>query len=166
MVENNAPMTAQSHQTLGKRPMQVGRLTILVVDDDVDVRTTLADMLTAAGYRVQQAENGVAALAQMRDRPAELVITDIMMPEKEGLETIRDLQEEFPDTRIVAISGGGAASNLNYLDMAQRMGADNVLPKPIRRDDLTAVVDQLFLQAPQTNSGPRVTREPEKTQNQ
>jgi CheY-like chemotaxis protein len=84
---------------------------ILVIDDNVVVRNTIIQMLESEGYEVVSAEDGRRGLSVFRSEKPDLVITDIIMPEKEGIETIRDIRGEAPDTKIIAISGGGRMGN-------------------------------------------------------
>jgi DNA-binding response OmpR family regulator len=79
----------------------------LVIEDDDRLRTTLRKMLERSGYEVVVASNGKEGIKHFREAPCDLVITDLIMPEKEGLETIRELKEEVPDIKVIAISGGG-----------------------------------------------------------
>jgi DNA-binding response OmpR family regulator len=110
---------------------------ILLIDDDDDVRTLLVYELEAAGHDVRVARDGMQGLVMQRAAPAELVITDIFMPEKEGIETIRELKEEFPRTKVIAISGGGrllaSPGRFTMHDLgvvARHLGAAAVLSKP------------------------------------
>ncbi|MBK9171281.1 MAG: response regulator [Bryobacterales bacterium] len=100
---------------------------ILVVDDDPGVRLVLEGLLGSAGYRVRAAADGRAALQLYRQAPADLVLMDLIMPEQEGLETISQLRQEFPEARIVAMSG---AHPDHYLHAAGLLGADATLHKP------------------------------------
>lgn len=121
---------------------------ILVIDDDEQVRGLLVRMLERAGFDdVDQAADGNAGLARYQDTPADLVITDIVMPEKEGLETIQDLRRISPDVRIIAISGGGLNQPGNYLQLARHFGANEVLTKPIRYETFVTAV-RAVLDAP------------------
>jgi CheY-like chemotaxis protein len=121
---------------------------IVVIDDDDQVRGLLVRMLQKAGYTdLGEAADGNQGLARHRERAADLVITDIVMPEKEGLETIQELRRMSPDLRIIAISGGGLNQPGNYLQLARHFGANEVLTKPIQYDDLVAAV-QAVLAAP------------------
>lgn len=113
---------------------------ILVVDDDPDIRQMIRMMLEREGHDVVTATNGVEALACYREQPAQVVITDIIMPEKEGIETIRELRSDFPDARIIAISGGGRIGPADYLKMAQMLGAKRAIAKPFDRAELLQAV--------------------------
>src|SRR5665213_86977 len=109
---------------------------ILVIDDDVMVRNTISKVLRHCGFEVIVAEDGVRGLASFRrDRP-DLVITDIIMPEKEGIETIIEMRREHPDTKIIAVSGGGRIGNADFLSMATSLGAAAVIAKPFLPEEL------------------------------
>ncbi len=114
---------------------------ILVIDDDDIFRDVLVSALRQAGHAVREAGNGNEGLRLFHEQPAELVITDIVMPEKEGLDTIRDLRREFPTARIVAMSGGLAHDPKLYLHMAEKFGAAAVLAKPFQLTELYQTVD-------------------------
>ncbi|MBA4135836.1 MAG: response regulator [Opitutus sp.] len=114
---------------------------ILVIDDDDIFRDVLVSALVHAGHSVRQATNGVEGLRMFHEQPAELVITDIVMPEKEGLDTIRDLRREFPTARIIAMSGGLAHDPRLYLHMAEKFGAAAVLAKPFNLAELNQTVN-------------------------
>jgi CheY-like chemotaxis protein len=121
---------------------------ILVIDDDEDVRAVLRGVLEQAGHEVVVAANGVEGIDAFRRLAADLVITDIVMPEKEGIETIRDLVEEFPNARIVAMSGGGKRLNRdNALFTASEIGAYKILRKPFEPSELLSSV-QMALASP------------------
>lgn len=114
--------------------------TILIIDDEANVRKTLKLVLEKAGYTVRLAVDGRKGVAAFKEGPADLVITDIIMPEQEGVETIiqiRALNKKMP---IIAMSGGGRVGNMNFLEIAGKMGANAVLPKPIKSADLLAAV--------------------------
>lgn len=114
---------------------------ILVIDDDDIFRDVLVSALRQAGHAVREAGDGNEGLRLFHEQPAELVITDIVMPEKEGLDTIRDLRREFPAARIVAMSGGLAHDPKLYLHMAEKFGATAVLAKPFQLAELYKTVD-------------------------
>jgi DNA-binding NtrC family response regulator len=117
---------------------------ILVIDDDDAVRLSLKLALEDAGHHVEDAVNGNEGMTRFRASPAEVVITDIFMPEKEGLETIDEIKRDRPQTKIVAISGGGSMDPENYLVIAKRVGADRALFKPFDIQLLLATVDELL----------------------
>jgi DNA-binding response OmpR family regulator len=111
---------------------------ILVIDDDPEVRATLGQTLTAAGHQILLAEDGGKGLQLHRATPANLVITDLVMPGTEGLETIRAFRNEFPKVPIIAISGRPDMGNI--LEVARRLGAVRTLEKPFQPDELLALV--------------------------
>jgi CheY-like chemotaxis protein len=113
---------------------------ILVIDDDAAVRETLRLVLESAGHSVTCAEDGERGLEAFETVRPDLVITDILMPEREGIETSLELRRREPGQPIIAISGGGRAGGADFLAMARRMGADAVLPKPFEPDELLDTV--------------------------
>lgn len=116
---------------------------VLLIDDNVDLVEALRDTLRDAGYETDIALNGVEGMAACRRTRPDVVITDIVMPEKEGVETILDLREYDPTIRIVAISGGGplpAAANLAW---AKGIGADATIEKPFREKTLLDTVARI-----------------------
>lgn len=121
--------------------------TILVVDDEELVRATLCQMLEQAGYEVIEAANGDQGLRVFQEYEVDLVITDIFMPGKEGIETIRELRKLRPDVKIIAISGGGRTRNMDYLELAKDFGAKRALTKPFQREQVLSAVNATFEQA-------------------
>ena len=113
---------------------------ILLVDDDDMFRPMLQAMLERQGHQVISAQNGDQALARHREERCDLVITDIIMPDKEGLETIRALVRENPAVRIIAMSGGGRTSAADYLSLAKRFGAAALLTKPFSGQELADAI--------------------------
>jgi len=109
---------------------------ILIIEDDPEVRQLLKVLLTRSGYEVAEAEDGKAGIHAYRTQPCDLVITDLIMPRKEGLETIVDLRREFPDLKIIAISGGSRAGQVDYLNAAKLCGASHIFRKPFDNQDL------------------------------
>ena len=128
--------------------------TALIIDDEPSVREALARTLETMGFTVRFAADGIAGLNAYRAEPADLVITDIIMPRSNGVETIRALRAEFPHVPILAISGGGnfgpiayepgAITTTAYLAAAEKAGADAILTKPFDRSELRAKVNQLL----------------------
>ena len=116
---------------------------ILVIDDEPAVRDMMRQTLERAGYEVDDAGDGRQGMVQLRQQPVDLVITDILMPEQEGIETIRMLRKEFPQVKILAISGGGKKGQLDVLPVAQAFGAHSTLAKPFERKDLLDAVSAL-----------------------
>jgi CheY-like chemotaxis protein len=111
---------------------------ILIIDDDPMVRTALAMALQAAGHRVMEAADGQAGLAVFQAHGADVVVTDILMPRKEGIETIRELRLAAPDLRIVAMSASPTHSGPDWLRVASQLGADATLTKPFTARELLA----------------------------
>lgn len=120
---------------------------ILLIDDDHEVRAALKAILESVDHRVVEAPNGVVGLQTLKSEPVQLVITDILMPEKEGVETIIEMRKTRPSMPIIAISGGGAVRNLAFLGIAQKLGANRVLTKPVDAEALIQSVDDLLCQA-------------------
>lgn len=116
---------------------------ILLVDDDAEFLKTLTKVLQAAQHTVTSVSNGSLALKQFKNGSFDLVITDLVMPEKEGIEIIISLEEIAPRVKIIAMSGGGRGNPGNYLAMAAKLGADKTLAKPFKKAELLAAVDQL-----------------------
>ncbi|RMD65369.1 MAG: response regulator [Alphaproteobacteria bacterium] len=120
---------------------------ILLIDDETDLRTTVRMMLEQAGYEVVEADNGLEGLRQFEATAPDIVITDLIMPDMEGIETIRKMKSLAPATPIIAMSGGGRARRVDFLKAAKVLGASRTLPKPFRRHELLAAV-QACLGAP------------------
>lgn len=117
---------------------------ILVIDDDTSLRKLLRRILEKAGYEVVEAENGSIALELQRENPAEVIITDIFMPEKEGTEFIMDISVEFPKAKVIAISGGGNVADVDFLSLAENLGALKTFQKPFKQEDILAAVKELL----------------------
>jgi CheY-like chemotaxis protein len=117
---------------------------ILIIDDDPAIQNIFTQFLEAVGHRVQTASNGKDALALMKTEAPDLVITDIMMPEMDGLELVTHLRDSLPDLPVIAISGGMKTSPMNFLPLAKRFGACKVLEKPVSMKDLLANVEELL----------------------
>lgn len=115
--------------------------TILLIDDDELIRITVRRILESAGHTVVEAKNGDEGLRLVRTIPLDLIITDIIMPEKEGIETILEIRKLNKNIRIIAISGGGRAHTMDFLPLARRLGADQALRKPFTPDELLEVTD-------------------------
>jgi CheY-like chemotaxis protein len=109
---------------------------ILIIDDNSAVRSTMARILELAGYETITASDGNEGLIRMRQDKPDLIITDIIMPEKEGIETIRQILIERPGAKIMAVSGGGRHANMDFLEVARKLGAMEVLEKPFEPDEL------------------------------
>ena len=115
---------------------------IVVIDDDPEMRSVLEETLLSAGYDVFTADEGRLGLAFSRTAPVDLLITDLVMPGMEGMETIRKFRREFPGIPIFAISGNANLGNV--LDTALRLGAVKTLAKPFERAELLALVSSVL----------------------
>jgi len=105
-------------------------LRVLVAEDNADMRAMMKMVLEEAGYDTQFAADGRGALESQREHPADVLITDIFMPETDGMETIDRFKSRFPQTRIIAMSGGGEKSRMDYLTIADNLGVNATLRKP------------------------------------
>ena len=121
---------------------------ILVVDDDPNLRTAIRRMLEPEGFEIEEASDGRNGMRAFRVRPAELVLCDVFMPEKDGLEVLRELAQEFSSDRVMAMSGGGFRGTMNLLPIVQDLGAAAVLYKPFERAEILTVVRQLLSPSP------------------
>ena len=117
---------------------------ILVVDDDPTVRMIASEILTTAGHQVSEAGDGDEALQKVAATPFDLVVLDMLMPNKDGLETISELRGRRPRMRVLAISSGGRMEAGQLLRMALVFGADETMAKPLRKEALTEAVSRLL----------------------
>ena len=117
---------------------------ILIIDDETNILLMLKKMLERAGYEIDLASNGEEGLRLFRKAPSDLVITDIIMPEKEGLETIREMRKMQPEMKIIAMSGGGKISADNYLETAKIFGASRIMEKPFTQQAMVSTVKELL----------------------
>ncbi len=118
---------------------------ILVIDDNEDFRDMLCTMLEREGYEVIMAEDGQKGIDHLRKTPSDLVISDIVMPNKEGIETIIELHKDYPEIKIIAISGGGRGDAKGYLEAAKLFGAHRIFPKPFAIDELLEAIKELLI---------------------
>jgi CheY-like chemotaxis protein len=118
--------------------------TILVIEDDPGVRRVLQHTLEYAGHTVKAVDNGRDALRAVNESEPDLVVTDIVMPDSDGLEVIRILTSDHPAVRIIAISGGGMIHRTTYLELAHLLGAHLTLQKPVLPSDLIFAVTELL----------------------
>jgi DNA-binding response OmpR family regulator len=118
--------------------------TILIVDDDPQIRKLLSAILKRDGYGIITAPDGRQALRELDNQAVDLVITDLIMPGKEGIETIMEMRKKIPGMPIIAISGGGKLNPQTYLDIARSLGAVRTMSKPINPASLTATVKDLL----------------------
>ena len=117
---------------------------ILIMDDDAQVQSMLKGVLEDEGYEVRVTSNGKEGRQCFQKEPFDLVITDLLMPETEGLETITALRCEFPNAKIIAISGGVQNNELDILALAKRLGANRTFRKPISLPDLLEAVEEML----------------------
>jgi len=117
---------------------------ILIIDDDHHILLMIKKMLERAGFEVELASNGNEGLELFKRLQVDLVITDIIMPEKEGLETIREMKRLRADLKIIAMSGGGKVSSDNYLNMAKIFGASRIISKPFSQKQMVSAVQDLL----------------------
>lgn len=117
---------------------------ILLIEDDESLRALLRQVLAIEHYEVVPAADGREAMALAASQPFDLVITDLIMPHKEGIETIMELRRRHPGTRIIAMSGGGVGSGQDYLTMAGKLGASRLLAKPFGLDVFSAAVREVL----------------------
>jgi len=126
---------------------------VIIIDDEEDIRIVLNEIFVRAGFDVAVASNGEDGLNLLREQGADLVITDIIMPGSDGVETAYDIRMEFPKTKIIVMSGGGniapqeyepnAITTSAYLASAAAIGADLTLTKPFDRDELIKAAKEL-----------------------
>jgi len=114
------------------------------MDDDGTLRGAIRVALEAAGYEVLEAADGNAGLRLQREQGADLVLVDIFMPERDGLEVIRALRAEHPQPTIVAMSGGGRTGQIEVLEAAAALGASRTLVKPFEPRQLLKVIRELL----------------------
>ena len=117
---------------------------ILVIDDDNDFRKMLCAKLTKSGYAVVEAENGVEGIRRFTENEVHLVVTDIIMPEKEGMETILELKKIDPALKIIAVSGGGRSAPEDYLSVSEYFGAVKSFRKPFNLSEFVQTIDNLI----------------------
>ena len=120
------------------------KIKILVVDDDDVIRLIIKNVITKLGSQTLEARNGNEAVSLYKKEKPDLVITDILMPDKEGLETIHDIRGINPKAPIIAMSGGGNTQNLTFLQLAQKIGANHVMAKPVKPDELINAIKTIL----------------------
>jgi len=113
---------------------------ILIIDDDYRIRNLFRMWLEREGFEVFEAENGMVGVQTQRQNPMDLIVCDLIMPVQEGIETITEIKNEFPDIGIIAISGGGKIGPDSYLSVAQHLGAWRVFTKPV---DMRRIVETI-----------------------
>ena len=117
---------------------------ILIIDDDSAVLEILEEILKIEGHETFTACDGQEGMKLCHKQQPDLVITDIIMPEKEGIETILEIRRYYPEIKIIAISGGGRIDAENYLKIAKAFGAVQVFTKPLKREQLLKAVDEIL----------------------
>jgi YesN/AraC family two-component response regulator len=125
---------------------------ILIIDDEPQIRSMIRLILERAGYSVMEAADGVEGIRRFHETPVNLIITDLIMPNKDGIGMIIELKKEFPDIKIIAMSGGGLNRPEGYLRGAQKLGAACTLSKPINRQELLRVVKDTLGSKPEESS--------------
>jgi CheY-like chemotaxis protein len=117
---------------------------VLIVEDDKELREMLKMSLLRSGFTVLEAGNGKEAITHFKPSLTDLVVTDLIMPEEDGLKVVIKLRELKPSIKIIAISGGGKVGPGSYLNLAKALGADAIYSKPFSISDLTAKIEQLL----------------------
>ena len=117
---------------------------ILIIDDEPIIRDVLIETLEREGYETVAASDGNDGIKIHQENPADLIITDLIMPEKEGIETIMELRRDSQDVKIIAMSGGGKIDPNTYLQIAKTVGAVKTLAKPIRIEELLKTVQEVL----------------------
>lgn len=126
---------------------------ILIVDDDATVRLIARELLRATDHAIVEAEDGDLAMKVIKAVPIDLVVLDLLMPNRDGLEVIQEICVSYPHIRILAISSGGRVGSLSYLETARVFGADEVMAKPLRLSTFADVIAGL-LAKPSRHNGP------------
>jgi DNA-binding response OmpR family regulator len=118
---------------------------VLIIDDDAAMRRMMSRVLSDARHLVIEASDGLDGVRKFRSEAPNVIVTDIVMPEQEGIQTIREIRAEGSSVAIIAISGGGGGGDGSlYLTIAEELGADAVLQKPFRLAELVSVVDRML----------------------
>jgi CheY-like chemotaxis protein len=117
---------------------------ILVIDDDDVLRAAVCRTLSAQGHTVEDADDGAAGMARLVAHVPDLVITDVFMPGRDGIETLIEIRKSFPQLKVIVMSGGDSSGLINLLEDAKLLGAALTLPKPFTPEDLLKAVDSLL----------------------
>ncbi|HZL76758.1 MAG TPA: response regulator [Bacteroidales bacterium] len=117
---------------------------ILIVEDNRELREMLKESLTRKRFTVQEADNGKDAIIHFKPGVTDLVVTDLIMPEEDGLKVIMTLREIKPSIKVIAISGGGKAGPASYLNMAKALGADAIYYKPFSVNEMILKIEELL----------------------
>ena len=116
---------------------------ILVIDDDELVKNMISSVLRKNNFEVVSASNGVEGVNVAKKVEPNIVLTDMLMPDKEGVETIIEVKQALPEVKVIAMSGGGQEKNMTFLQMAKKVGADCVLQKPFKPSDLVSMIKEM-----------------------
>ncbi|MFQ5729002.1 MAG: response regulator [Waddliaceae bacterium] len=116
---------------------------ILIIDDDETFRTLLRKMLERKGYEVTCAPDGEEGVALYKKDPTDLVITDLLMPKKEGVETILELKKDYPNVKVIVLSGGGIGKAENYLEIVELLDVERTFSKPLSMEELLQAVEEI-----------------------
>ena len=154
LVEHLPPAEDRMQQASGTTPSDMlnifkrmrrgnGAMRILIIDDEVPFRMMLRQFLENYGFEVVEAANGEEGVKLFFEKPADLVISDIIMPEKEGIETVMDIKRRFPKAKIIVVSGGGWYGTDLDFDMAEKLGAVTI-KKPFELSELAAAIQTLL----------------------
>ncbi len=123
----------------------IGMAKVLVVDDEDNMRFIIREMLEQDSHEVSEATSGAEAMVEFRRAPVALIITDLVMPDKNGLDLIMDIKQNFPDVNILAISGGGGVNGrFDYIPIAELIGASSVMRKPFKLTELREKVKSML----------------------
>lgn len=125
---------------------------ILVIDDEQLLRSTVVTILTRAGFSVEEASDGQAGITMFHKNPPDVVLTDIFMPNRDGIEIIKELKHSSPQTKIIAMTGGGHMRMMEIASAAKVLGADHVLDKPFDSESLLAAINAVLVTPPPTRS--------------
>ena len=125
---------------------------ILVIDDEQLLRSTVVTILTRAGFSVEDASDGEAGIAMFHKNPPDIVLTDIFMPNRDGIEIIKELKQSSPWTKIIAMTGGGHLRMMEIASAAKVLGADHVLDKPFDSESLLAAINAVLVTPPPTRT--------------
>ena len=125
---------------------------ILVIDDEPLLRSTVVTILTREGFSVDEASDGQVGIAMCHKDPPDVVITDIFMPNKDGIEVVMELKRSCPRTKIIAVTGGGQRRMMEIVPAAKSLGADHILHKPFERESLLAAVNAALETPPSPRS--------------
>lgn len=117
---------------------------VLVIEDERNLREIVCAILQNAGHEVMEASDGSEITDLLQDTSLDLVLTDILMPEQEGIQTICQLRRDNPELKIIGMSGGGMEGPEHYLDMAKEFGADQTLQKPFNKEKLLKTVNAVL----------------------